>query len=256
MSKAVAANTTIPSEIPELKPVEYQGVRVMTTEQLASAYKAAPIRLQQNHARNPDKFEEGRHFFKLTGSDLRDFKDRLSQSELVGARARGLILWTERGCLRHAKLLETPKAWEVFGQLEESYFIVKAAAQAPALPSNADEMTTRMFGILKQMNHRSAEMSREIAELKDQSREVAVLREQINAVIEVVTPSVPGVFRAGKTPGAILKSEGFENCPPGTSRGLIIPALRNSSIVRSSTGMVMELHCPVVPATVIFVSAE
>ncbi|KAA9920381.1 hypothetical protein, partial [Escherichia coli] len=33
-----------------------------------------------------------------------------------------LILWTERGAARHAKMLETDQAWEVFEKLEDSYF--------------------------------------------------------------------------------------------------------------------------------------
>ena len=32
------------------------------------------------------------------------------------------MLWTERGAARHAKMLETDKAWDVFEQLEDSYF--------------------------------------------------------------------------------------------------------------------------------------
>ncbi|WP_322997546.1 ORF6N domain-containing protein [Castellaniella sp.] len=219
MSKADAANTTIPSEIPEITPVEYQGQRVMTTEQLANAYGARPIHLQQNHANNADKFEEGHHFFKLTGSELRDFKSKLDCVELAHPFARHLILWTERGCLRHAKLLETPKAWEVFGQLEESYFVVKAAAlsgspmqralanHGAALPAVSAEQIDRMFGIMKQMNHRAAV----------EAQEMAAIKSQVQALTEVVKPSVPGIFRPGKTPGAILKSEGFENCPPGVA---------------------------------------
>ncbi|EMX6652828.1 ORF6N domain-containing protein, partial [Salmonella enterica] len=33
-----------------------------------------------------------------------------------------LILWTERGAARHAKMLETDQAWEVFEKLEDCYF--------------------------------------------------------------------------------------------------------------------------------------
>ncbi|EDE8442018.1 phage antirepressor Ant, partial [Salmonella enterica subsp. enterica serovar Pomona] len=31
-------------------------------------------------------------------------------------------LWTERGAARHAKMLETDQAWEVFEKLEDCYF--------------------------------------------------------------------------------------------------------------------------------------
>jgi hypothetical protein len=38
------------------------------------------------------------------------------------SRARSIILWTERGAARHAKMLETDAAWDVFEALEENYF--------------------------------------------------------------------------------------------------------------------------------------
>ncbi|PHM63942.1 antirepressor [Xenorhabdus stockiae] len=113
-------------------PIMYNSVPVITTELLADVYETDVIRIQQNHARNTDRFVEGTHFFKLTGSILREFKNRLSLSEsvkelslLVGKRARSLILWTERGAARHAKMLDTDKAWDVFGKLEDFYFNLK-----------------------------------------------------------------------------------------------------------------------------------
>ncbi|EES4398579.1 phage antirepressor Ant [Escherichia coli] len=40
----------------------------------------------------------------------------------MSPKARSLILWTERGAARHAKMLETDQAWEVFEKLEDCYF--------------------------------------------------------------------------------------------------------------------------------------
>ncbi|MFO5253032.1 ORF6N domain-containing protein, partial [Salmonella enterica subsp. enterica serovar Stanley] len=53
---------------------------------------------------------------------LREFKNRPETIGLVGKNARSLILWTERGAARHAKMLETDQAWEVFEKLEDCYF--------------------------------------------------------------------------------------------------------------------------------------
>ncbi|EID3015364.1 hypothetical protein LB105_005370, partial [Salmonella enterica] len=41
-----------------------------------------------------------------------------------------LILWTERGAARHAKMLETDQAWEVFEKLEDCYFSQKQPASS------------------------------------------------------------------------------------------------------------------------------
>ena len=53
---------------------------------------------------------------------MREFKNKVTHSNLVAPRAKHLILWTERGAARHAKMLETDRAWEVFEKLEDRYF--------------------------------------------------------------------------------------------------------------------------------------
>ncbi|WP_442889607.1 ORF6N domain-containing protein [Arsenophonus sp. PmNCSU2021_1] len=85
-------------------------------------YGAEINSIQQNFKRNATRFIQGKHFFKLEGSELRKHKNRLTESQPVGKNARSLILWTERGPARHAKMLETDKAWDVFEQLEDCYF--------------------------------------------------------------------------------------------------------------------------------------
>jgi hypothetical protein len=103
--------------------ISYQGQRVCTTQQLAQLYGATPEHIHDNHRKNRDRFEEGKHFVKLEGEVLRQFKDNQPEiSRLVAKRAAHLILWTERGAARHAKMLETDAAWDVFEQLEDAYF--------------------------------------------------------------------------------------------------------------------------------------
>ena len=105
-----------------LSPITHNQIPVITTELLAQLYGTDAIRIQQNHKRNEERFIAGKHFFKLEGAELKEFKNRLSLSESVGKRARSLILWTERGAARHAKMLETDQAWDVFEKLEDCYF--------------------------------------------------------------------------------------------------------------------------------------
>ena len=40
----------------------------------------------------------------------------------ISPKTRTLYLWTTRGAARHAKMLNTEKAWEVFEELEDCYF--------------------------------------------------------------------------------------------------------------------------------------
>lgn len=112
--------------------IEYRGVAVMTTEQLAKAYEVTPDHIHDGHRKNPDRFEEGYHFHKLKGADLKAFRSQPENSRLAHKFSAHLVLWTEAGALRHAKLLESPKAWEVFSKLEDTYFMVKSGAILPA----------------------------------------------------------------------------------------------------------------------------
>ncbi|ECE0876884.1 ORF6N domain-containing protein [Salmonella enterica subsp. enterica] len=121
----------------------HQNIPVITTELLAQLYGTEVIRIQQNHARNAERFIEGKHFFKLVGQELRELKHRLSLSESVkiARNVRSLILWTERGAARHAKMLETDQAWEVFEKLEDCYFGQHKNRELPAVglgPLNID----------------------------------------------------------------------------------------------------------------------
>lgn len=121
--------------------IQYKSVPVMTTEQLAEFYDSDEVRIRQNFIRNANRFEEGKHFFKIEGNELRILKNSLSSSKILSPNARSLILWTEKGAARHAKILETDQAWDMFEQLEDVYFAVKKQhqqIQQSQLPNFAD----------------------------------------------------------------------------------------------------------------------
>ncbi|EFB9392243.1 ORF6N domain-containing protein [Escherichia coli] len=128
--------TQIPVE--SLSVVSHSNVPVITTELLASLYSTNTDNIKKNYSRNQDRFVLGKHFFKLEGNELKEFKDRVTLSHLVAKHTRSLILWTERGAARHAKMLETDQAWEVFEKLEDCYFSQKQPVPArqshPAIP--------------------------------------------------------------------------------------------------------------------------
>ena len=113
----------------------HQNMPVITTELLAQLYGTESVRIRQNHTRNDDRFIIGKHYFLLEGDELREFKHRVSQSYSVkiSRNVRSLILWTERGAARHAKMLETDQAWEVFERLEDCYFSQRNKANPPAV---------------------------------------------------------------------------------------------------------------------------
>lgn len=119
--------------------IQYKSVAVMTTDQLADFYDSDEVRIRQNFIRNVNRFEEGKHFFKVEGSELRSLKNSLSSSKILSPNTRSLILWTEKGAARHAKILDTDQAWNVFEQLEDFYFSLKEKATKPQIPQSFAE---------------------------------------------------------------------------------------------------------------------
>ncbi|EAA7605797.1 ORF6N domain-containing protein [Salmonella enterica subsp. enterica] len=108
-----------------LSPITHNQIPVITTELLAQLYGTKIKNISDNFLNNTTRFVVGKHYFKIEKNELREFKNRPETIGLVGKNARSLILWTERGAARHAKMLETDQAWEVFEKLEDCYFSQK-----------------------------------------------------------------------------------------------------------------------------------
>ena len=107
----------------QLKQVKFSNDPILTTEQLAEFYETTADVIKKNFSNNKDKFIEGKHFYYLEGATLKGFKSQVNNVHLpLNKFASHLYLWTKRGASRHAKMLGTDKAWDVFDQLEENYF--------------------------------------------------------------------------------------------------------------------------------------
>lgn len=116
----------------DLQIVEYRGQRVVTTEQLAAGYGTDEVNIRKNLSRNLERFEEGEHYFLLTGSELKGFKNLVPESHLVNKHTSQLILWTERGAARMSKVVDTDQAWGYHEDLVEFYFTQRDAIAAPS----------------------------------------------------------------------------------------------------------------------------
>lgn len=105
-----------------LAPITHNQIPIITTELLARLYATKAEYIRRNHNRNEGRFIEGKHFFIAKGETLEKLKKSLRPFQEIAPNVRKLILWTERGAARHAKMLETDQAWEVFEKLEDCYF--------------------------------------------------------------------------------------------------------------------------------------
>ena len=117
-------NENIVKVIEGIKRVEWSNQPVLLTVQLAEFYGCIPKQIKQNYNNNRDRFVEGKHYFRLEGDEVEKVRRGLVENFDPAPRyyINSLYLWTERGAARHAKMLNTDKAWEVFEALEDNYF--------------------------------------------------------------------------------------------------------------------------------------
>lgn len=109
-----------------LVPIEFKNQRIMTTKTLAEQYGTEENNIKTNFNRNKSRFLEGKHYYQLQGEELQEFKRVVTDSIDPSIKfCSTLTLWTEKGAARHAKILDTDEAWDVFEVLEETYFKVK-----------------------------------------------------------------------------------------------------------------------------------
>ena len=188
-------------------PVDYNGVRVLTTEQLAQAYECEPIQIQQNFSNNKGHFEEGKHFYKLTGNELKEFKAGPTGSKFSSQfkHTPCLYLWTRRGASRHCKMLGTEKAWEMYDNLEENYF------NPPQKKMTAAEILSGMAEELVKQERRTArlEMRQEQAE-----KDVKILNSRMDTYNGVGTnedkrQKLNSMVRAFSLKAGLMFSEGW-----------------------------------------------
>lgn len=147
--------------------VKFFGEPVLTTAQLAEFYGTSPNTIRKNFNANKSRFIDAKHYFRLTGENLQQFKSEVAEIyraqkvnlcvaesnvvqnditesnvvqdclakkfHLIAPKQNVLYLWTKRGAARHAKMLNTDRAWDVFELLEAAYF-EKAAEKEKPLP--------------------------------------------------------------------------------------------------------------------------
>ncbi|EOO9901102.1 ORF6N domain-containing protein [Escherichia coli] len=136
--------------VESLSIISFSNIPVVTTELLASLYGTEPDYIRKNFNRNSGRFVIGKHYFLLENEELREFKHSMSlrPSVKIARNVRSLILWTERGAARHAKMLETDQAWEVFEKLEDCYFSQGKTTQTEQQPQIQPQFTAEEIILL------------------------------------------------------------------------------------------------------------
>lgn len=126
-----------------LKVIEYKGIRVLTSKQIAEAYGTTSDIIGYNYRYNKERYIEGKHYIMLFGQALREFKSTNVEIQRSLPKISKLYLWTEKGALLHAKSLNTDKAWEVNDYLVDFYFRVKEGEKIPVVKETKQETTEK-----------------------------------------------------------------------------------------------------------------
>ena len=197
----------------ELTVLEHNSIRVMTTEQLAEAYGCAPKQIQQNFNNNRVRFIAGKHFFVLEGQDLQTFRLQVENIELqISPKTRHLYLWTERGAARHSKMLGTERAWDVFEQLEDSYFkVAKNMTPEEFLLCSAQRMVEQAKAI-KAANARIDKVDERLLEVE--SKQITIDEHHYTIIGYANLMGVRGVSRdaaarLGRKASAMSRKQGY-----------------------------------------------
>lgn len=190
----------------ELVPINFNNQRIMTTKVLAEQFGTEEKNIQMNFSNNQGRFKEGKHYIELKGQALKDFKNSLPNE--IGEPlkfAPKLILWTDRGAARHAKILDTDEAWEVYEDLEENYFNPKEKGQALNTSELSPElqMFNQMFKALANQELANKEMK---ADIEDNKKQLQGIRD-----IVALTPNAWRKDTASLISKIAMKLGGFEH---------------------------------------------
>lgn len=104
--------------------IEQNGQRVLTTTQLADAFGTENGIINRNFQRNSERYTSGKHYFALSGEELRKFKGS-RQFDVSLKYTSVLYLWTEKGAWLHAKSLNTDRAWDAYEMLIDKYYMMQ-----------------------------------------------------------------------------------------------------------------------------------
>lgn len=153
----------------ELKIIEKNDQRVLTSAQLAEVYGTDHRMISNNFTRNKNRYVDGKHFIVLSGDDRRDFLNH-HQIDDSSKHAKHIYLWTAKGALLHAKSLGTDEAWTAYETLVDDYFNkveqLQRAHIPTEIPSTIEDILISALTSMKEMKFENAELKKAVKHLE------------------------------------------------------------------------------------------
>lgn len=188
----------------QLKAIEKNEYRVLTSEQLADSFGATVAKINYNFSYNKKRYEEGKHYFVLKGDELKDFKTDFEIPTSL-KRVHTLYLWTAKGAFLHAKSLNTDKAWNSYSELIDDYFnkteqLQRAHITSP-VPQTIEDILIASLVSMKEMKFENEKLRQQVSHLSlVVDGEVVLTKHQRTEIQQAVRR------RQGE-----LNKEGYEN---------------------------------------------
>ena len=124
--------------IPQVKPLEYCGQKVLSTTQIAVIFKCKRNNITDNFRNNKANFTENVDYFHLIGEELNVIKqaDSSAQNNLCAFSkySTNTYLWTQSGVEKLAKSIGTNEAKLICSALKFGYFQSEKPAQMNLFP--------------------------------------------------------------------------------------------------------------------------
>lgn len=181
----------------QLKVIEHDGQRVLTTTLLAESYDSTADKISYNFNYNENRYKEGKHYFLLTGESLKEFKS--AYREFQGSINK-LYLWTEKGAWLHAKSLNTDRAWEAYEMLVDDYYRVKTSAIDLTSLSPQLQFMIQVEQSVKQIEQRQQRTESQITTIKETFlQRDDDWRNKINGMLNGAAKRSGGVYRDLRT---------------------------------------------------------
>ncbi|UYG93219.1 ORF6N domain-containing protein [Cytobacillus firmus] len=156
----------------QIQPISQEGKRVLTTIQLAESFGTDAKIINRNFQRNADRYEQGKHYFALSGEDLREFKGSRQFDDSLKFTSI-LYLWTEKGAWLHAKSLNTDQAWDAYEMLVDEYYTIKENV----VPLSKDQALVTVL-------RTTADLVEDTQTIKAEQQEIRKLMHEIDHKVE------------------------------------------------------------------------
>jgi hypothetical protein len=164
MNELIKFEVEVDSEIKSVSVplIEYKGVPVVFSGQLATLFEVDPKTITNNFNKNITEFTENEDYFALEYEELSDFKNYIQNSNLDRApgtcsvdnlsRISKLYLWTEEGVANHAKISNSKNAWKIFKVIKKYYFKNKNSNQLMTLQNQLSSLVQTVGDLTKNVS--------------------------------------------------------------------------------------------------------